>query len=191
MRLLFKLIIFVYIVVFIVGLLIIIDRLLRRRQVEYHYVFRPFEKDTKKGYALVDDSNRILYYAVRDGHDGNCDVYRFKNRITKFSSTHLVSDMLRNNNAPNFSRKSFYYDYEEIWRHLKKQGIVLQTTIVNDELTQYKIKKYSKIIAFARKKKETEKQYSMRTYEKRIDLLFLTLFAIALTEEKHGNKAES
>ncbi len=173
------------VLVVLAGLFFIFEKTFRKIKVEHHYTFCPIKKDGMKGWALINDENKILCYSVKEGEENGNAVYRYKNRVTKLFSTHRVSQMLRNNKAPNFSRKSFYYDKDEIWNHLKKRGYFLQTTIIDDNITQYKIKRGSRVVAFARKRRDNDNKYTLRTYEKNLDGLFLVLFAIGLTEEKH------
>lgn len=173
------------VLVVLAGLFFIFEKTFRKIKVEHHYTFCPIKKDGMKGWALINDENKILCYSVKEGEENGNAVYRYKNRVTKLFSTHRVSQMLRNNKAPNFSRKSFYYDKDEIWNYLKKRGYFLQTTIIDDNMTQYKIKRGSRVVAFARKRRDNDNKYTLRTYEKKLDGLFLVLFAIGLTEEKY------
>ena len=186
MRLFVKAIIIFDILIILVGLFKIFDKIMRRKNriPESHYTLRPFEKNSNRGYALYNDDDRYIYYAVKEGEADNCDIYYFKNSLTKNASEHKISEILRNNKAPNFSKKTFFFDNEEIWKYLSKKGFYIQGTIVDENTTQYKIKKDSNTIAFIRKRKGSGRVYTMRTYEKNIDLLFLVLFSIAKTDEK-------
>ena len=192
MRLIFVAIIILDIAVLFMGAFFIFDKIMRkrRRKRELHYTFCPFEKETKRGYALYNDEGRYIFYAINEEEVDNCSVYSFKNSVTKRKTMHKVSEMLRNKNAPNFSKKTFYFDDKEIWKLLDSRGISIRATVVDDSLTQYKIEKYSETIAFIRKRKGSGRVYTMRTYDKDVNLLFLVLFAIAKTEEKTVDKSE-
>lgn len=170
----------------LIGAFLIFDKIMRKKRSkpEDHYSLHPFEKNEQRGYALYNDEERYVYYAVKEKTEDNCEVYYFKNCTTNSVNHHKISEILRNNNAPNFSRKSFYFNDKEIWKYLEKQGIGIRATIVEENLTQYKITRYSDIIAFIRKRAGSGRVYTMRTYEKNLDILFLVLFAIAKTNEK-------
>ena len=94
------------VLVVLAGLFFIFEKTFRKIKVEHHYTFCPIKKDGMKGWALINDENKILCYSVKEGEEKGNAVYRYKNRVTKLFSTHRVSQMLRNNKAPNFSRKS-------------------------------------------------------------------------------------
>ena len=192
MRFIFQVIVAVDIIVLVMGAFFIFDKIMRKRssKTEFHYSFYPFEKEGKRGYALYTDDNRYIYYTINEEESDGGFIYSFKNCATRKVKMHKVSEMLISKTAPNFSKKTFFFDDVEIWKYLDKKGISLRPTIVDDSLTQYKIERYSKPIAFARKRRGSGRLYTMRTYDKDIDLLFLVLFAIAKTEEKTANKTE-
>ena len=190
MRLIFKLIVVGDVFVVLAGLFFIFDKIMRNRNIELHYVFRPFEKGDKKGFGLFDDFGKCLYYALKDRDEDNAEVFTFKNGRTKLPSTHRISKLERNNNAPNYSRRTFTFDKTDIWEYIKKHGYNLQTTIVDDNLTQYKFHKNGRTIGFARKRKEKEGNYSVRTIDKDVEMLFILLFAIAKTDRKHTEQKQ-
>ena len=173
------------VLVLFVGLFFLYGNIMKKRHIEKHYIFKPFKKNDSYGYAMENEGNKIVFYAIKkENGDNNSTLYKFTNCKSKRTSTHRVGAIRKNEKAPNFSKKSFSYDNKDIWKYLEENGIFLETTIVDDNLTQYKISMNSKPIAFARKRKDSSAKYSMRTYENRVDLLFLTLFAIAKTEKQ-------
>ncbi|MBR4241319.1 MAG: hypothetical protein IKR97_03760 [Eubacterium sp.] len=191
MRTFYVLVIIFDIMILLMGVLVIADKYMRRRRVEHHFIFRPFIKGDKKGYALYDDEEKYVYYAVKEKEEDDYSLYTFKDCGSKQTSTHKVSVMLRNNNAPNYSGKTFMFDDKEVWGILSKRGYFFQKTIVNESLKQYKIRNDSKIIGYIRNWAETPEQYSLRTYDRKLDNLFLLLFAIARTEKKHSKSKKT
>ena len=188
MRLIFKLIVVFDVLVVFAGLFFIFDKIMRNRNVEHHYVFRPFENGEKSCFGLFDDFNNCLYYAEKESEEDGVEIYKFKNGRNKLSSTHRISSLLRNNSAPNYSRRTFNFDKTDIWEYIKKHGYNLQTTIVDENLTQYKIHKNGRTIGFARKRKERGETYSLRTIDRNIEMIFILLFAIAKTDRKNKEK---
>ena len=184
MRLIFKIIVVVDVFVVLAGLFFIFDKIMRNRNIEHHFIFRPFEKGEKKGFGLFDDFDKCVFYALKEKEEENKEVYIFKNCRTKFFSTHKISKLNKNSGAPNFSRRTFEIDGEDIWEYLGKYGYYLQTTIVDDNLTQYKLHKNGRTIGFARKRKARGDSYSLRTIDKDIEMLFTILFAIEKTDIK-------
>ena len=185
MRLIFRAIVLLDIVVLLAGVFFIFDAIMKKKskKKEFHYTFRPFQKETKRGYALYNDNKQYIYYTIKEKENDKCSIYSFKNCLTKKIANHRVSALLKSKNSPNFSNRSFFFDDKEIWKYLENNGIGIRATLVNDSLTQYMIEKGQKTIAFIRKRKGSGRVYTMRTYEKNIDLLFLVLFAIAKTNE--------
>ena len=182
MRLFFTFIVIFDILVLGAGLFFIIDRIVLKAKSKRHYVFHPFEEENKEGYILEDDEKNNIFSAEQIGDDGNCAIFRFKNGKNKSSNTYKVSGPGHNPNAPNFTNISFLFDDVDVWNVLREFNIHIETTIVNESLTLYKISKRSKPIAFARKKDE-QTVYTMKSNEKNIELIFITLFAIAKSEE--------
>jgi len=175
-------------VVLYLGISYIIGKFIRKSKKEHHYTFHPYEKNGQHGYVLEDDYGTVHYYALNSKDKGERAVFKFVNGTTKLFTNHSVSGPGNNPNAPNFTNTSFLLDEKDVWSALKKRGIWVETTIVSPELTLYKIEKDGKPIAFARKKAENQTDergfvYTMKTPEKRFELIFLLLFAIAKTEE--------
>jgi len=189
-------IIVVFSIVLLLGVLYIVDKILRKRNVERHYTFYSFEQEDKHGYSLDDDNKKHVYYALKTGEEDKCAVYKFVNGKTKSAHKHRISGLGTNTQAPNFSKKSFLFDNVDIWDYLKKYRITVGATIIDNNITMYKIHSDGQPIAFAKKRKSKTKNskpvYSLRTYEKKLDLIFITLFAIARTEKtEKTEKAEN
>ena len=191
MRLIYVLFFIFDIAILLAGIFFIFDRILLKMQKNHHYTFHSFEMDGKHGYTLEDDYENDVFYAIKNGEEGNFAIFKFKNSKGISRGTHKVSGPGINTNAPNFTNTSFLFDDVDVWRYLQKRSIVLETTIVSEKLTLYKISKHSKPIVFARKK-DGQPIYTMKTGEKNLELVFITLFAIAKTEEYfEHSKAES
>ena len=182
MRILFIFIIAFDIIILGAGLFFIFDKIRRKFKKSHHLTFHAFEKNGSHGYTLEDDDENSIYYALINGEVDEFAMFKFTNGKTKLSNTHKVSGPGRNSQAQNLTNISFLFDGEDVWSYLRKRSIFIETTIVNENLTLYKINRNSKPFAFVRKKNGLP-VYTMKTKEKYLELLFTSLFAIAKTEE--------
>ena len=183
----------IYVLTVLYGIYIIFKRNLHKTRNECHYNFHYFSINSKEGYALDDENGKHMYYAVKTKEELDHAVFKFTNGANRLSSSHRVSGPGYNSDAPNYSYNSFLFDKDDIWVYLKDKGIDIKTTIFDDTLTRYNIKLDSKPIAFVKKApsettntegaNNNELVYTMRTYEKNLGLLFITLFAIIKTEQ--------
>ena len=193
MRLIFKLIVVVLALDFIAGIAIIIMKIMSRPKPEYRYTFKSFQDDSKHGYVMDDDNGNHVFYAVKAGEKDKRAIYKFTDVKKQKSSKHTISGLGNNDNAPNFTNASFLFDDTDIWEYLNKMGVDLQTTMVDDSLTSYRIKKGSEIVALATKRRDENDEnsyvYKLRTFEKETNYFFLSLFALARTE-KNGIRSK-
>ena len=187
MRLIFKLIVAVLILDFVAGIVMLLLRLFSKPKPEHRYYFRSFRDGEKHGYYMDDSKNNHILYAVKAGEENKCAVYKFTNTRSHRTVKHTISGLGNNDKAPNFTNVSFLFDNTDVWEYLSKRGIDLQTTMVDDGLTMYKIKKNSNPVAFAKKRRDENNPnsyvYTLRTCEDSLDMFFLALFALARTEK--------
>ncbi len=185
MRFLFKLIILIDVIVLLIGAYRIFDRFMRKRgrKKDTHFTFVPFENEGKLGYALITDDKTNVYYAVSEEQADDYSVYSFTNCLTNKKDKHRVSSLLKCRHAPNYSNRTFFFDNKEIWNYFEEKDLYFRSTILDENLTQYKIMRRQKTVAFIRKRRGSGNVYTMRTYEKSLDTLFLILFAFAKTRE--------
>ncbi len=164
------------------------------------YLLKPALKTVKQSFILEDESNNIVYEAKMEKFKlFGAAPYEFINHITNTKEEHKVGKtvtMEESGMVGFFSTKSsFKIDGEKIWDYLHKKGIRINSTISDNKLGMtYEVSFEGNPLAIISTSSPKGKSiittnlyYDVTCEEKDLDKAFLTVFAIAKTDQTFYN----
>ena len=162
------------------------------------YLLKPVLKTIKQSFTLEDENGKVVYEGkmIKFSLFG-ASPYEFVNHITNKTEEHKVGKTLtaEQGNGGLISAmsktSSFKYDGKKIWDYLHDLGIRIDSNIAGNKLgmryeVTFKGQPLATIANSSPKGKSiitTDMYYDVICEEKDLDLVFLTAFAIAKTDQ--------
>ena len=162
------------------------------------YLLKPVLKTVKQAFYLEDESGKTIYEGKMTKFKFfTASPFEFINHITNTTEIHKVGKTVSLEQGGNdmisfMSKKSYFkYDGKNIWDYLHDKGIRIESTLsVNKVGMSYTVslegKEIAKISTSSPKGKSlisTDLYYDVTCEEKDLDLVFLTAFSIAKTDQ--------
>lgn len=165
------------------------------------YLLQPDKQVLKQGFFLTDEYENIIYEAkMLKRSVFGAMLFEFKNYITGHTEEHKVGQTLTSETqSGNYgsitdilsTNSRFKFDGKNIWDYLHEQGVRLETHMQSGKIGMaYDVSlKGEKIGHIASSSPKGKSVLTSRFYldvtcsEENLDLVFLTAFAIARTEQ--------
>ena len=162
------------------------------------YFFHPDKKFLKQGFLMEDENNNVVYEVkVLKQPIFGAGTFEFINHISKKDEEHKVGHVVtveqENGEITDvLSTKSYFkYDGKNIWDYLHEMGIRINSNLLGGKLgMSYTVSLEGKNIATLNTSSPKGKSiittrfyYDIITTEEYLDIVFLTTFAIARTEQ--------
>ena len=162
------------------------------------YLLKPVLKTIKQSFTLEDENGRVVYEGKMTKFSlFGASPYEFVNHITNKTEVHKVGKTLTAEQgggglaAALSKSSSFKYDGQKIWDYLHDLGIRIDSGISGSKIgmryqVTFKGAPLAVIASSSPKGKSiitTDLYYDVDCEEKDLDLVFLTAFAIAKTDQ--------
>ncbi|MBE6816185.1 MAG: hypothetical protein E7520_00565 [Ruminococcaceae bacterium] len=143
------------------------------------YEFLKYTNGKKHGYYMLNYKDKPEYKAYAKTKFFNFTEYSFENNNSRQKYVHSVGEVSKDIH----NGTTFLFDGIDIWKYFAMNGISYRSTIVNDELTVFRVFRHEEEIASAR---ETTGRSGMKSFviedsSNALDIVFLVFFAIART----------
>ena len=162
------------------------------------YLLKPVLKTVKQAFFLEDESGKTIYEGKMTKFKFfTASPFEFINHITNNIEIHKIGKTISLEQGGNdmisfMSKKSYFkYDGKNIWDYLHDKGIRIESALSGNKVgMNYTIslegKEIAKISTSSPKGKSiitTDLYYDITCEEKDLDLVFLTAFSIAKTDQ--------
>lgn len=160
------------------------------------YFFGPDSHFFKQGFYMQDENKNIVYEAkmLKQSLIGSMN-FEFNNHVSNKVEEHKIGHTLTTEESGIFgafsTKSSFKYDGKNIWDYLHEEGIRIDSSLAKGKIgMSYTVSLKGNVIATIEMASMNGKSiitnnhcFNVTTNIENIDLVFLTTFAIARTEQ--------